>query len=293
MALVTGFSGDLYDASGRGFLDSYREHGGAMRLLVGYESLDHLGRPSDLPERLALDYPDLQNDPRVIWVDLSTQGSLTTFLRKHRGIIPTYLGGQALPCTCPGQKERHAKHRPRCHYSWMNRNTSRWFRKVVAQKAAAERFVMPRTRWLFWLDVDCQLLQEIPAPVAQGLLGGADVMHLKAWRRASETGVIGFDLAQRGTAVIDSVLGLYTSGRFLTQNFWDDCATFDRALTEGRFQAFDLAARSLKEQGLDKGQIEARRQGKRPITEVIPYTPLAAYLTHDKGRHGRKMGLMT
>jgi hypothetical protein len=67
----------------------------------------------------------------------------------------------------------------------------------------------------------------------------------------------------------------YLSGHFERYPRWDDCITLDLCLDRpGAPRSRDIAKRAIGH------------------SEVLPTTPFAPYLEHDKGLHSRKLGLV-
>jgi hypothetical protein len=91
--------------------------------------------------------------------------------------------------------------------------------------------------------------------------------------------VVGYNLHPQagGGAALDALLGRYASGAFRTDPRWDDCYQLQQVLS--RLPAgthADLAT-----------AVDPKH------AEVVPHSPLAPYLAHRKGRHGRELGIMT
>ncbi len=255
---VTSFATDMYKATGRKLLDSYKEHGRDRPLLVCHENP---GAPA----------PDFAHWG-VHTYDLGNDLFLREWLHANRAVIPVHLGGRAKECRCPDRHRMHGRHKPRCHYAWMNRNASRWFRKVASWRYAAQAFP---DSVLLWIDSDAVFKRPPDTDALVDLFGAASVIYCCGKREAAETGLVGFHLQRQGGAFIQDVCAYYTSGQFLKEERWDDGYIVTRRLGTGLFPSVDLVDRSLQKDN-----------------EAIPYTPLARWFRHDKGTHGRKLGVM-
>lgn len=256
---VTSFAMDMFKATGRKLLDSYKEFGKERPMLVCHE---HPGAPP----------PDLKHWD-VQAYDLGADLFLREWLRDNKDIIPVHLGGKAKECRCPDRHRMHGRHKPRCHYAWMNRNASRWFRKVASWRYAAQAFP---DAVLIWLDSDAVFTAR---PEPQALLDlfepGAAVIYCRGHREAAETGIVGFHLQRGGKDFLKDLCHYYTSGRFRKEERWDDGYIVTRRLGSGMYPCLDLVDRE-----------------RQKDNEAIPYTPLAQWFRHHKGAHGRKLGIM-
>ena len=155
---------------------------------------------------------------------------------------------------------------------WFRKHMFRWFRKIVALDDAANGF----DGVLFWMDCDCFSTKPLPVAVLERAFKGAGVVHMKARRRYSETGVVGYDLAVPGVrSLLENMKQHYLRREFMSLSRWDDCITLDLCLARpGAPPARDIARR-VSGHG-----------------DVLPSTPLGDYLTHDKGLHSRKLNLV-
>jgi len=155
---------------------------------------------------------------------------------------------------------------------WFRKNMFRWFRKIVALDHASKTF----GDVLIWMDCDCFSKAPLPREVLQRTFRGAGVIHMRANRLYSETGLVGYDLRVPGVPkLIEDMKQHYLSRAFLDYDRWDDCITLDLHLERpGAPPSRDIARR-------------ARAHG-----EVLPTTPLAPYLEHEKGLHSRMLGLV-
>lgn len=254
---ATTFSKDLYEATGRRMLQSFARVCPGDRMLVAYEG-------------------DIRDDflaisPFLLPHDLARDPMLTHWLHDNRDVIPDYLGGEMKECRCPGREKRHAKHKPGCRFDWMNRNASRFFRKVVAQYAALQY----AKRYLIWVDSDCEFHQPMTVEVLKtAVLGKSGVAYCRGRRPGTETGIVAYDLKQGGADFIKAL-----AARFMTKEFrkfprWDDGAVFSTLLDEKRYRTVDLVKKDHKD------------------NNVIPTTIWKDYIEHRKGSHGTRLGVM-
>lgn len=287
---VTSFSPDLYKASGKRLMASFADvhYGEATaddRLLVCTEG------------EIEFEYMS----GCVLQHDLDTDAVLHTWLKVHADIIPDYLGGKAEKCDCPNTEKRHAKHRHGCYWQWMNRNASRWFRKVVSLHAAhpvvrvGPRVVEGKRQaykfdYMVWLDSDTYFVKPLPQSYLAAKLDRANMFYFRGHRPGVESGILGFKLnGQTGTArLLVELLERYTSGAFRKDERWDDGYQIGRLLDV-------RAVRRDKPDGeTDWAAIDLVHPTKwKGLTNnVIPTTDIAEYLVHRKGLHGTQMGIM-
>ena len=149
----------------------------------------------------------------------------------------------------------------------------RWFRKIVAlsHASADHRDV------LFWIDSDCYSKAPLPLSLIEEAFRGAGVLHMRGNRKVSEAGFVGYDLAQPGVhELIDAMKDHYLSQEFRRYRRWDDSFVLDVCLKRpGAPRARDIAKRAVGH------------------ADVLPTTPFAPYLEHEKGLHSRKLGLVS
>jgi hypothetical protein len=254
---ITSFNDVFYEASGRRCIESFRRHNPSYELWSYVEAKDEQSLAGIERELVAM-------GARV--VRLSDLPLLTTFLEVARDVIPQELGGDAPPEMFPGEG-------PRTGDIWFRKGMYRWFRKIVALDHAAQGF----GDVLFWMDSDCSSKAPLPYSVIENTFAGAGVIHMKANRRHTETGLVGYDLAQPGVhELLEAMKDHYLTRAFERYKRWDDCITLDLCLKRpGAPRSRDIAKRAVAN------------------AEVLPTTPFAPYLEHDKGLHSRKLGLVS
>jgi hypothetical protein len=254
---ITSFDDVLFEASGRRCVETFREHNPRYEIRAYVEAKDPAS-PAALEEEVRALGADA--------VRLDQLPLLGEFLEVARDVIPAELGGDAPPEAFPGEG-------PQTGDVWFRKHMFRWFRKIVALDHAVRD-------WhdvLFWMDCDCVSTAPLPLAEIEGAFRGAGVVHMKARRRHSETGLVGYDLAVPGVReLIEAMKEHYMSRAFMDYPRWDDCITLDLQLSRpGAPSARDIAKRTVG------------------AAEVLPTTPLGAYLRHDKGLHSRGLGLVS
>jgi hypothetical protein len=254
---VTSFSDDMYEVSGRHLLASYADVRQGGSVVAFYE-----GRK---PPQVGTEHLE----------DLSADPFLLDWLKANEDIIPVHLGGKYPWCSCPGNEKRHAKHLPGCRNAWMNRNASRWFRKVAALRLTVK---YSGCRYLVWLDSDSVFKQAVPVSYLATKLDGVAMFYFRGHRPAVESGILGFDLGNGGATAIADVCDLYASGKFREFERWDDGFVWAKLLdSKHKWQASDLVH-------------PTKYKGR--TNDVIPTTDIAEYLEHRKGLHGTQLNIM-
>jgi hypothetical protein len=254
---VTSFNATLFEASGRRCVESFRHHN------PGYELWCYI-EADDAPALAELEAEVEALGATVVRLD--DQPLLDEFFELARDVIPQELGGDASPEMFPGEG-------PASGDVWFRKHMFRWFRKVVSLDHAATGF----DGVLFWMDCDCVSTAPLPQAVIEHVFAGAGVIHMKAKRQHSETGVVGYDLAVPGVReLLANMKEHYMSRSFVDYPRWDDCITLDLCLARPDAPpARDIARRVVAN------------------AEVLPATPLKRYLRHDKGLHSRGLNLVS
>jgi hypothetical protein len=250
---ITSFNDVFYRASGRRCVESFRRDNPTYELWAFAEGLSDRAE-SELGS-LAVRVVRLEELPL-----------LEEFLELARDVIPQEYGGDAPAEMFPGEG-------PRTGDVWFRKNMFRWFRKIVALDHASKSY----DDVLFWMDCDCFSKAPLPLEVIEGAFDGAGVIRMKANRKYTETGLVGYDLAKPGVQeLIGAMRDHYLTREFERYNRWDDCITLDLCLKRpGAPRARDIAKRAVAN------------------AEVLPTTPFAPYLEHEKGLHSRKLGLVS
>lgn len=259
---VTSFAKDMYDASGRKMVKSFKKYNPEHHMVVCYEGFD---------------YED--PNPRILKYDLEYSTYLRKFLEAHKAVIPDYLGGIATKENNPKLFEN----------SW-NRLASRWFRKIVAMEYALNNYG-ENYEYLVWVDADAYFQKHLADSDVDKIFKGTDVVyHLGKRRREKglgvESGIIGFRRGN-GYDYLRRVSNKFRTGYFRLYPRWDDGYIFRMVIQEQgiinnklpkekRVSCLDLVAKLSPE--------EQKR------SEVIPYGAFAEFIVHEKGKH-KKMNI--
>jgi len=252
LLFATSFGPDMWEATGRRLLQSFYRTQPVGRILVAHEGFKY--RPI--------------GDREVLY-DLDADEFLAKFLEDNRDVIPVHLGGSTVQCNCKDSHLMHSKHHiTGCHWSWMNRNASRWFRKVATLRHAADM----AHRYVLWVDSDCVLKREVPLHFVVSQLRGKGFFYFRAHRPAPETGVIGIDMAAGGREFVAALCERYVSRKYLEYERWDDGYIVGTLIDDKTVGGFDVC------------------RGKQyPRNHIIPLTTWAKFLDHNKGAHGRRL----
>ena len=264
---VTTCGEDMWHASGRELVESFGAKQIPGQMLVYLEGTKY--KAGEWP--IYAQYADLNVEDNEF---------LAAFLKTNADVIPAHLGGTAEEplCRCNGGPfDPHDKrHKMPCVGHWFNKNAFRWLRKTAAQQMALTKARKDGFDTLIWLDSDCRFKQTVDDNIVAGWFKHINsVFYLKSTRPILEAGVLGFDLAKGGDSVIEAVYDMYASGAFRRQKRWDDSAIYQWCVDRAKCPVVDIA-----------NAVGAH-------AAVVPHSPLALFIEHDKGRHGRKLGIMT
>ena len=251
---LTSFPADMFEKCGKNLLESYVRIGAPNKLLVCTEGVSDIGSK----------YP-------VTTYDLAGYDYLQRFLKTNADIIPTYLGGKLAPCRCPKRHIMHAPHLPGCRQSYMNRNMSRWFRKVASYRYASKKY---DPDIMLWLDADCIFNKELPNEKLEKYFNNKSVFYFRAHRPAPETGILGFDFRKRGKDFIKLLCHIYDSKDFRKLARMDDGYVTGKVIDTKRIDTHDVVA------------------GRKPTNNVIPYSDISEFLTHNKGSSSSKFNIL-
>jgi hypothetical protein len=253
---VTSFNDVFYVASGKRCVETLLEHNPTYDVWAYIEAADD--------DALAGIERELEAMGASV-VRISELPLLTEFLEIARDVIPTQFGGDAPPEMFPGEGSQTGD-------VWFRKNMYRWFRKIVALDHSSNRF----DDVLFWIDCDCFSKASLPLAVIEQAFRGAGVIRMRANRKHTETGLVGYDLAESGVRELIAAM----KAHYMTRDFeryprWDDCITLDLCLDRADApRSRDIAKRAVAN------------------AEVLPTTIFEPYLEHEKGLHSRKLGLV-
>lgn len=268
---LTSCSRDLWQASGKTLIASFVRTRSEGDLFVAGEGLTK----DDIPVAA-----------RVTLYDLAKNSWLVSWLAENAPYMPKALGGlmEEPLCTCPGGpfSPKPNLHRPRCPGSWWQKQASRWFRKIAALQHVRERFDLdkPTRKYdaVVWVDSDCVFRRRtVQANVAAwfGRTARASCFYVQSTRKAIEAGVVGYLFAgPGGNKLVENVVERYRSGRYRQSPRWDDSWQIQEALEETKVRKRDLAYAVGEHAG------------------VVGTSLLGPYLAHEKGLHGRTLGIM-
>ena len=257
--LVTSFSARILKQSGLPLLTSYLQNENNFPFLIGLEDVT----PQEIPQAKCFHSCDVLNSL-----------FFKNWMKQHGDIVPVEFGGRSTHvCKCPGGPfiSTSKKHKPRCPAAWFNYNAARWFRKIVTLRYAQEQDNQYSS--IIWIDADCLFCGKITEPVVDGWFQGHDAFYLKNKRPVMETGVFGFNILGNGSHLLQKLIHRYDSGMFRKEDRWDDSMQLQKVLLQPNTKAIDLA---------------------KTVTgnsDVVENSILKHHITHDKGRHGRKLGI--
>jgi hypothetical protein len=253
---VTSFNDVFYDASGRRCVETFREHNADFEIWTYIEAED--------PARLPAMRTEIEDMGATV-VELDSLPLLEEFRRLAHDVIPERFGGSAPADMFPGEGSQTGD-------VWFRKNMFRWFRKIVALDHASAGY----DDVLCWMDCDCYVKAPLPREKLERAFGGTGVFIMKGNRVHTETGLVGYDLAQPGVRwLLGAMKDHYMTRAFERLPRWDDCITLDVKLAERQAPRHrDLAKRAVGH------------------GDVLPTTMLAPYLEHEKGLHGRGLGLV-
>lgn len=255
---VTSFTEPIYRSIGQRLLASFLAYRVPGVLRVYPEGM--LPTQSAIPGRLG-------------WSeDLAAHPLLAEFLVSNAPYIPADLGGSwAGPCLCPRPSDPHdRRHKPGCPGAWFNRHASRWYRKVLALKLAADSSPLAP---IVWIDSDVVFHKAPTVEAMESWFGGQSLFYLKGPRRERETGVAGYR-GEAGARFIEAMHGRYSSGAYLTDGRWDDA--YQHRMTHKTLP--DVSGADLA-------------RGMSGHSDVVPHSPLAEFMAHFKGHNSRVTGL--
>jgi hypothetical protein len=221
------------------------------------------------------------------YYQLSQDSFLNQWLADNLDIIPEHFGGKGKPCSCTKNPNSRfdRDHKKGCHYSWWNRNASRWFRKIACLNyiinGPQKKLFLNKYTHLIWIDSDCVFTRATPKveilPKAFNS-GEADIFYMLGKKRwVIETGIFGIKLNSAGQHFINKIIEAYVTKEFRKWRRWDDGYVFDKVRKQLE------SSQQLK--GFDVSQHSNNN-------DVADESVLSRFITHFKGRHGRIMNIM-
>jgi len=270
---LTSFNEELYKATGRKLLKSFLKFNIEGNLFVGYENALEKTIIKQLNAFWETSPTEENTKKTIIYKSLEKNKLLIDWLYANEDIIPRYLGGKANPCTCsknPFEKS-DTKHKKGCTFTWWNRNCSRWFRKIVVLNLVKNMDY----EYLIWLDSDCLFINNISYKIINKLFAEKDYFYIRgSFRPVDETGVFGIRLNTAGKDFITHLTNRYLTKDYRKDVRWDD--SYQLMMTRKHTQI-------LQKDILPK---------KSKLSCVIGKSELRKYIAHNKGTHGRILGIM-
>lgn len=266
----TSFNKELYDASGKDLLESFTKHQKEGEIFCGIEGGEFI------------------KGERILNSDLDKIIFLQSWLYANKDIIPKYLGGEAKPCDCtstPFKRIPRESHKKGCHFSWFNRNVSRWFRKIATIYSAYNfNNSIPKGsdfKYLIWIDSDCFFKDNISVEKLKKIFTDTfSLFYMKGKRQIPETGFFGLDLGKKGARnFLYQYFNYYQTKRYRQYHRWDDSNILYMILKE------NTAAKCIAKDIVPKVPLGL-------YSDVIEHSILSSYIGHNKGLHGRKLGIM-
>lgn len=260
---VTSYNAAIWSASAKHLWKSFKEHKIPGKLLAGREEYND-GIPG---------------------FDVSKTEYRMNWLEENDDIVPP------IPiCNCPlpwsvSDADHTGQHgyaksigSKVCHHTWWNRNAYRWHNKIATLVEILRTQEFREDSLLFWIDSDCLFTQPITKAFLNDVLfpGESQVCYLRGDRKVIETGFFGIRGRYSIEKFIAAVRYTYKKRHLRTLQRWDDSYVIQHVLFTNHGKNFfrnDLATVKT-------------RQG-----DVFPDSKIGQFITHDKGRHGRKQNI--
>lgn len=256
---VTSFNEEMYKATGKALVESFLQkiEYSEAKLYIAHEG-----------------FPFITNDNPKLYIHNVVDDWLLQILHDNKDVIPKYLGGSAEKCNCKNPYgKRDWDHKKGCYFTWWNRNFSRWLRKISAirQAFAYNESELLSFDYLLWVDSDCVFRRDFrPENI---FVHDASIIYMKGrFREAIESGIIGFKNNVTGSEAFKKVAQCYSTGEFRKFKRWDDGYIFTKILLE--YPTLDLV----------------RPNYKKP--DVANASLFNKFIQHNKGTHGRGLGIM-
>ena len=243
---VTTFNEKLYELSGRYLIDTFKKHNVEGQLLVCTEGMEA---------------SQIRNKGGVAFYDATHDEFRQKILQENKDIVDVQYGGQV-------------RSWPKGRDGDFNRHWPRFFWKVVALSYALRGYGDSHDV-IVQLDCDIKFSSCLSEKNLEKLFGDAGVFYcLGPQRRRIQTGieagVVGFRREVSGYEFLKTYINVFDSGKFRAYYRKDDGLVLKIVVESNpQFKTRDLV-------------------GSHPLkarAPVIPYSPLAAYLEHDKGLH--------
>ncbi len=263
---VTSFNKEIYRASGKALIESFIATEIYGDLFIGYEN-DNFAQVG-------------QNIYK--YYNLHSSNFAKRWIKENQDLIPVDKGGTMIPCTCadPWAKQERL-HRPGCYHTWFNRNTYRFVNKIFTLHEALkhyDRTTYSYYNYIIWIDADCLFKKQITSDIIEEVIFNdckADLTILRGPRDFLEAGLVGYNInIIEGYDLLAGYICKYLNREFRKELIWDDCHVLEAVIAQERPIVHDLATTIC---------------GKHK--DVFKASLIGEYISHDKGRHGRKLGL--
>lgn len=257
---VTSFAKDMYIASGRKMIATFKKFNPNSKMVVCYEKMN---------------FTDASKN--IIPYNLTESDFLNTWLIENRDIIPFYLGGAATP-----------QNNPELLKNEFNRQASRFFRKIVSIDHAISVYGK-KYQYVVWVDADAYFIKTIPDKLISIIFGDYHVcFHLGPKRERAglgiESGIFGFRKGN-GYRYFNRVANRFRDGSFRKYPKWDDGFVF-RKVWEEEVEA----NKTRKSTAVIKFRDVVAHLVNSSRNEVTPYGPFKDHIVHEKGKH-KKMSI--
>lgn len=276
---VSSFNEEIYKASGKNLLQSFAKNNVEGAFCVGYEGFEIAKDITETGIAQILCVP-LDNDVILEKVFLDNIELIPEYISLNNNTSERILIGELKVCNCkkPWGKREDA-HIPGCKFTWWNRNFIRWFRKVLtlyhAKKFVLENESRIKLDYIVWVDSDAEFINFLPESKIKEVMGDYDTFYMKGRRKTVETGIVGFNLNKRGGELIGEWLDWYLSERFKELERFDDGYVYDYIVTRMRsYKARDIISPNCRD------------------NQVARHSKLSGFIQHNKGLHGRVLGIM-
>ena len=249
---ITSFNQKIFDVSGKDLLKTFTNYVAEEQPIALYVGVENCRIPSEYA------------NPKIYFREISNQEFLKQWLRENEDIIPEEFGGKFTKKWGPQEND------------WFRRNACRWFRKLIAIRAAAKEF--GDYSYFVWVDADCTFHKNVTADLVRMSWfrnGAVDGFVLQYSRFVPETGVFGVNMTNRtGVEIINELTDRYKSGNFREDPRWDDSYQLHKAIEAVR-ENFGTIVIDL-----------ANYIG--PFESVVEHSVIGEVLTHAKGTHGNR-----
>lgn len=258
---VTSFNEILYNVTGKAMLESFYKTQSEGRMWINYDGDKEYVNP----------YFHIHESGNLYALD--NNPILQRFIQDNKHIIPEKLGGLAKPCSCSSNPEakKEKYHKPKCHYTYFNRNLLRWFKVYVGLNEARKLYP---DAIIIRVDSDCVFKKQITEKWIKEILENNNILYFKGKREYTETGITVYNFTLPEThEFFDNLMQYYINGDFRYKIRWDDCFAFDLIRQTYHIKYKDLAKKMTGH------------------NDVIPNSILGKYIDHNKGTHSRILNL--